>query len=95
MRVLGLSNILMLTSTKTIFSDESTVQSQPNAGRLWVFRKPYKVPRTHGQPQSPQKVPISLIVWAAVWRDGQSELIFMERDQTLHGKDLLSRIRLL
>ncbi|KFA66064.1 hypothetical protein S40285_03673 [Stachybotrys chlorohalonatus IBT 40285] len=66
---------------RTIFSDESTVQSQPNAGRLWVFRKPYKkflAPMVNLKVH--RKSPISLIVWAAVWRDGQSELIFMERD---------------
>lgn len=64
-----------------IFSDETTAQNQPNNRRGWVFRKPHEAFQralvnvtVHGKSR------ISLQAWAGIWRDGRSELIFLERD---------------
>lgn len=75
-----------------MFSDESSVQSQSNNRRGWVFRKPHEkflknlVNITlHG------KSKISIMVWAAVWRDGRSELIIMERDSNSRRQGYTAR----
>lgn len=66
-----------------IFSDESSVQNKPNNSHGWVFRKSHERFqrelvnfKTHG------KAKISIMVWAAIYDTGRSELIIMERDPT-------------
>ncbi|KPA35671.1 transposase [Fusarium langsethiae] len=70
-----------------IFSDESSVQSQPNYKRGWIFRKPHEKfmkelvnVAVHGKSR------LSIMVWGAIWRGGKSDIIVMIRDQTARRK---------
>lgn len=65
-----------------MFSDECSVQRQPNKRMKFVFRYQNEAFRGdlvnlqyHGQP-------ISQMVWAAIWYNGRSKLVVMPRDET-------------
>lgn len=86
-------NLLLTSSTfQTIFSDESSVQSQPNYKRGWVFRKPHEKfmkelvnVTVHG------KSKLSIMVWGAIWRGGKSDIIIMIRDETAQRRGYTSK----
>ncbi|KAG6978938.1 Transposable element Tc3 transposase [Fusarium oxysporum f. sp. conglutinans] len=76
---------------ETIFSDESSVQSQPNYKRGWVFRKPHEKfmkelvnVTVHGKSR------LSIMVWGAIWRGGKSDIVVMIRDQTARRRGYTS-----
>ncbi|KAG7404524.1 Transposable element Tc1 transposase [Fusarium oxysporum f. sp. raphani] len=77
---------------ETIFSGESTVQSQPNYKRGWVFRKPHEKfmkelvnVTVHGKSR------LSIMVWGAIWRGGKSDIVVMIRDQTARRRGYTSQ----
>lgn len=68
------------------------MQNQPNNPRSWLFRKPHEKflkgfvnITVHG------KARISIMVWAAIWRSGKSNLIIVERDQQGKRKGYTAR----
>ena len=63
---------------KVIFSDESSIQNQPNNRRGRVFRKHENFQRAVVN----VTVQDLLMVWAGIWRDGRTDLVIMKRDQT-------------
>jgi hypothetical protein len=79
-----------------LFSDECTIEKNPNKPGEWVFRfaherykKDLVVPESHGKP------PISIMVWAMVWKrddeGGASKLIFCQGDPDSPAKGVSSR----
>lgn len=64
-----------------IWSDESSVERGQGGKRLWVFRTPQQkwnkeMIQTYGKGHD-----ISIMVWAAIWVGGKSNLVIMVRDE--------------
>jgi hypothetical protein len=73
--------ISRLTRIQVMFSDECSVQSQRNKGVEWLFRSPHeKYYKAFVNVTVHGKAPITLMLWACIWRDGRSDLVVMERD---------------
>lgn len=73
--------ISRLTGIQVMFSDECSVQSQRNKGVEWLFRSPHeKYYKAFVNVTVHGKAPITLMLWACIWRDGRSDLVVMERD---------------
>jgi transposase len=84
------------TLLNTFYSDECTVQNDPDSPGVWVIRysgERYRYdlvnPESHGRPR------ISVMVWAMIWqRDGEggrSPLVFPEPDDDAVGRGVTSR----
>ena len=75
-----------------MFSDECTVQNDPNKPGCWTFRYPSeKWDPVHVNLTVHGKPTISIMVWGAIWREGRSKLVFLERDMDSPRKGYSSR----
>ena len=67
--------------SKVIFSDECSVERGSGAQRQWAFRMPHeKWNKDMVQPYKKGK-DISIMIWAAIWGGGKSNIVVMQRDE--------------
>lgn len=77
---------------KVIYSNEYSVQNSTSDPTLWVFRLPsQKFNPSYVNLTNHVKADIYLMVWGAIWENGRSELIIMERDPTSKRKGYTSQ----
>ncbi len=83
---------MLIGNIKVIFSDECTVQNSASNPTVWVWRYTHEAYdpkfvnlKDHVKPD------ISLMVWAAIWLEGKSPLVIMQRDETSRRNGYTSR----